>query len=193
MATYPENPSPSRLTFEAEWLTLKTPPTDSGKEQRRQKLLFPRYNVEINYPEEEVDLEQMNNLWDFYMARKGELEPFYVYDWLVSKSHAEQYCGTADGSTAVFDIPGRSTMLWSIYSDGVLVDPADYTILTGGGASNSDRVEYDSNPTAGVIVTADFSGYLRARVRFEDDKLARETFLGVLFSFGIRMKGLSAI
>lgn len=194
MATWPEsNPAPRHsLIIEPEFNTLLSG-FDGGGEQRRQKQLYPKYNVFVSYPN--ISIAEARTLWEFYMARKGAYEAFYIYDLALilghSFNHVGEYCGTGDGSTTIFDIPGRSTSSQTIYAGGVDVNSST-TILTGGGTSSSDRVQFDAAaPAAGVIVTSDFTGYLRMRVKFAEDKLSREVFHYKLYAYGIRLKGLS--
>lgn len=190
MATFPEDPIPSfPLNIEPEWITLVRQ-VDTGGEQRKQKSLFPKYNVTVQY--DVLTQSEMQTLWDFYQARKGAYDAFYIFD-LVAMNHDGQYAGTGDGATEIFDIPGRSTSAQSVYLDGLLQTlTTDYVILTGGGESNADRIDFVSPPTAGAIVTVDFTGYLRMRVRFLNDKLPRELFSVLLFRYGIELKGLKA-
>jgi len=198
MATYPEtSPSPSNghsFIIEPEYNTLISN-YDGGGEQRRSKLLYPKYNVTIQY--KNLSLAEGKNLWEFYEARHGADEAFYIYDLSLlfgqAFNHNGLYCGTGDGTTDTFDIPGRSTSSQTIYVDGV-DDTTNTTILVGGGVSNSDRVQFDvAAPASGIIITADFTGYLRIRVRFKEDKLPRQLFISKLYSYGIKLKGLAPI
>ena len=194
MATFPEsNPSPQYpLIVEPGFNTLISG-FDGGGEQRRQKLMYPKYNVIVNYSG--MSLSGAKTLWEFYLARKGAYEAFYIYDLILllghSFNHVGQYCGTGDGSTTIFDIPGRSTSSRTVYVDGV-DETSNVSFLTGGGSSNSDRIEFSSAPASGGVVTIDFTGFLRMRVRFWEDKLPRELFVRKLYRYGIKLKGLSA-
>jgi hypothetical protein len=192
MATYPETPYPQEMDIEIEWKTIVAG-LGSGSEQRKQKWTFPKYNVRIPYSSKSLDDPEMQTLWDFYLARKGPFEAFYIYDFTldVTMDYNAQYVGVGDGSTTIFDIPGRSTSAQAIYFDEV-DQAAGWSILTGGGASSSDRVSFSSAPAAGVIISCDFTGYLRMRCRFADDRLSRDSFLGIAFGFGIKLKGLAA-
>ena len=195
MSTFPESPAPIYpLTVEPEWKTLVSG-FDGGGEQRRQKQLFPKYNVVVGY--DALTSSNAQTLWDFYMARKGAYEAFYIYDLAllasIAPNHDGQYCGTGDGATEIFDIPGRSTSSQSVYVDNVLQTiTTDYVILTGGGESSADRIDFVSPPAAGEVITVDFTGFLRIRARFLEDKLPRELFMTNLFRYGIKLKGLSA-
>lgn len=194
MSTFPESsPTPNYpLSVEPELNTLISG-FDGGGEQRRQKLLYPKYNVIVSY--KKISVAEARTLWEFYLARAGAYEAFYIYDLALllghSFNHVGEYCGTGDGSTTIFDIPGRSTSSRTVYTDGVDVT-SGVSFLTGGGSSNSDRVDFNSAPTAGGIVTIDFTGYLRMRVRFLEDKLSRANFVDELYAYGIKLKGLSA-
>lgn len=196
MATFPEDPAPAYpLIVTPVWKTLISQ-IGTGKEQRRQKSLFPMYDVTVRY--NVITAANAKTLWEFYMARKGAYEAFYIYDLAllasVSFNHDDQYVGTGDGATEIFDIPGRSTSSQTIYVDGIeQTVTTDYVILTGGGESNSDRVDFVTAPSTGSIITADFTGFLRMRVRFMYDKLSRELFTTNLFRYGIELKGLKPL
>ena len=193
MATWPESdPTPRYpLLIETEFNTLISG-FDGGGEQRRQKLLYPRYNLTIKY--KAITKTEAQTLYNFYLARGGSYESFFIYDLslllLHSFTHTGQYMGTGDGSTTTFDVPGRSTSSRTVYIDGA-DETASGSFLTGGGSSDSDRFTFNTAPIAGAIVTIDFTGYLRMKVRFADDKLTRENFVMALYSYGIKLKGVS--
>jgi hypothetical protein len=71
-----------------------------------------------------------------------------------------------------------------------------YTISAGTGTSGADQIAFvtgspDYTPSDGAIVTCDFTGYLRMKVRFTDDQLSREMFNYRLFRMGLSMTGLA--
>lgn len=194
MATFPESPKPIYpLVITPRFKTIVSG-MDSGAEERTAKWAFPKYDVTVKY--EALSAVDAQILWNFFLARKGSAEAFYIYDLSllasVSKSHEDQYVGTGDGSTTTFDIPGRSTSSHDIYIDGVEESDSNYSILTGGGVSSSDRVQFTSAPSSGEIITADFAGYLRIRARFAQDVMSSEMFMTVLFNMGLELKGLAA-
>lgn len=188
MALYPETPNPvDPISTEQEWKTLISP-RGGGKEQRRSKWSFAKYNIGLTY-----DLitprSQMQILWDFYSARKGAAEAFYFYFRYLG-SHKNLYIAYGDGVLSTFDIPGKSTSSHILYFDGA-AQGSGWTKVTGGGAEDSDRVTFDSIPPLGTLITCDFTGYLRSRNRFEQDTMAEERFYLVCFSTGLRLKGLT--
>lgn len=193
MATFPEtNPAPRYpLIIEPEFNTLISD-FDGGGEQRRRKSLYPKYNVTVRY--KGLSVAEAKILWEFYIARAGSCEAFYIYDLALlfghPFNHIGEYCGTGDGVAAIFDIPGRSTSSQTIYIDKV-DNTASASILIGGGVSNSDRVQFVAAPAPGAIITADFTGFLRMRVRFLDDRLPRQNFTYKLYAYGIKLRGLS--
>ena len=197
MATFPESPVPIYpLTISQRWKTIVTG-MDSGYEERTAKWLFSKYDVNVKY--NALSATDAQTLWNFYLARKGSYDAFYIYDLslkaLITKAHVDQYIGTGDGSTEVFDIPGRSTSSQTIYVAGVAQTlTTNYVILTGGGGggSNSDRVDFVNPPPLGDIITCDFSGYLRMRVKFAEDIMSYELFATTLYNVGLSMKGLAA-
>lgn len=193
MATWPESsPTPRYpLAVTIRFNTLISS-FDGGGEQRRQKLLYPQYDTVIKY--DTITKTEAQTLYNFYIARQGSYEAFYIYDLslllLHTFVHTNQYMGTGDGSTTIFDIPGRSTSSQTIYTDGADAT-SDGSILTGGGASSSDRFTFNTAPIIGMIITCDFAGYLRMRVRFQDDKLTRENFICGLYNMGTKLKGVA--
>lgn len=194
MAVFPEDILPIYpVEIEPVWDTLVTP-FDSGAEQRRQKSLYPRFNVRFQL--QSLQAADAQTIWDFFMARKGRFESFYFFDRMpdigVSTSYEGLYIGTGDGSTDIFDLPGKSTSSQVIYVDGVTQTvTTDYTILTGGGDGSADRVDFVTAPTLGQSISCDFTGKLRVNCRFAADKLSKKLFMTVLFEYGIELIGLA--
>lgn len=186
---FPDSPAPIfPVVIQPEWKTLIAG-EDSGKEQRRQKWLYAKYNAKLLFSP--LSKTEFQTLWDFYQARKGAAEAFYFYN-IDTINLDGLYVGTGDDSTEVFDIPGKSTSSQSIYIDGVLQTlTTDYVILTGGGDGNSDRVDFVSAPASGEVITCDFTGYLRLRCRFADDTMDREWFAAAVYKTGLDLKGLA--
>jgi len=194
MAVFPEDIDLSfPIIIEPEWDTLVST-FDSGAEQRRQKSLYPRFNVRFRL--NGYSATDAQTVWDFYMARKGMFESFYFFDPALDggivTSYDDLFIGTGDGSTEVWDIPGKSTSSQVIYLDGATQTlTTDYVILTGGGDGSADRVDFVTAPTTGKAITCDFTGRLRINCRFAQDKLSKELFIRFLFRFGIELKGLA--
>jgi len=186
MQVYPTTPAPLYpYTITPVWRTLLSE-FETGSEQRRSKWVFPVYDVNLQYPV----LSATNSalLWAFYMARKGSAEAFWFYD-LYSSAHIAHYVGVGNGTTDIFDLPGKSTSSRTLYVDGSVVS-SGFAYLTGGGDGSSDRVDFETAPALGAIITVSFTGYLRAKVRFEEDRLDRENFTINLFKYGIKLKGV---
>ena len=189
MAEYPSSPRPiDPVTITPIWKTIVTD-SDSSKEQRRQKWSFPKYDIQIRY-RTITPRSSMQTLWAFYMARTGAAEAFSYYPRYTG-DHKSQYIGYGDGATTIFDLPGKSTSSQAIYLDDVAQGGGDYSILTGGGGESSDRVEFVAAPSSGELITCDFTGYLRIRCRFAEDKMSEDHFFIVCYRTGIKLKGLS--
>ncbi len=193
MAQFPESPIPSySLVITPKWTTLKTQ-LGNKFEQRTAKQLYPQFDVTVTF-DAIFDHDNVMVLWDFYQARKGSYEGFHIYDprlqGAIYPAYTGLYIGTSDGATLTYDIPGRSTSGQTIYADGV-DQVANMTILTGGGTSSSDRVEFTTAPTTGDIITCDFTGIMRIPVRFKNDKLSFEWFKALMWKTGsIELEGL---
>lgn len=196
MAIYPEiNPTPNYpLVIIPKWRTIVTP-MESGKEQRRAQWVYPKFDVTVTYTA--LVSSNVQNLYDFYMDRRGSYEAFYVYDMAlhksISRSHDGLFVGNGDSTTLTFDLPGRSISAETIFLDGSSVSSSTYAILTGGGESSADRVQFDAAPSTGQVITADFTGYLRIRARFADENLPFELFEANLQRTGaINLMGLAS-
>jgi len=198
MATWPESsPTPNYpLVITPRWRT-QVSEFEGGGEQRRQKSLWPVFDVSVNY--KAISKVDCQTLYAFFMARRGRYEAFYIYDLSLLQSlswaHEALYVGIGDGSATTFDLPGRSTSSQSVYLDGTeqTGGGTDYSILTGGGVSSADRVQFNSAPTAGQVVSCDFTGFARYRVRFEQDTMPYELFEYQFYRNGsISLKGLPA-
>lgn len=190
MAQFPTVPAPNYpYDLVINWKTIITA-FDSAVEQRRQKQTYAKYDVDLNY--DILTEVEFQTLWNFYVARKGALETFYFYtftatDWI------GLYCRTGDGTTVTFDIPGKSTSAHVIYNNGLVVSSLDYTILYGGGTEGSDRVTFTAAPVKNAIITCDFTGFMRIRCRFEEDKMTKTGFEVALYKTGLKLKGLAAL
>lgn len=194
MATFPEDILPLYpVSITPVWDTL-THMTDGGAEQRRQKSLYPRFDVSLQYGA--LSGADAQTLWDFYQARKGAFEAFYFFDPApdigVVTAYDDLYVDTGDGATEVFDLPGKSTSSQTIYVDGAAQSlTTDYVILTGGGDGDADRVDFVTAPALGTAISCDFTGKLRIKCRFAEDRLTKVLFMTILFQYTIELRGLA--
>ena len=186
MSEYPTSPGIQQpLSIRQRWRTIVSA-FDGGNEQRRQKGTFPRFDIVLQY--QYLTVAEMMILWNFYLARAGMAAAFYFY-CLDVEDCAGLYCGIGDGAEEIFDLPGKTTSDQAIYLAGVLQE-SGYTILTGGGAENSDRVEFDTHPVEGVVITCNFTGYQRIHCRFDKDDMTRERFTAALLQTGLTLVGV---
>lgn len=188
MAQFPTTPVPQfPYDLVANWKTIISA-FDSGKEQRRKKQLYAKYDVSLTY--NVMTAANMALLWAFYQARNGSYEAFYFYT-LESEAWTGLFVGIGDAATVTFDIPGKTTSAQVIYINGV-VQTTGHTHVTGGGTESSDRITFDSAPALNAIITCDFTGYMRIRCRFDEDKMTKSRFAGALYRTGLKLKGLAA-
>ena len=189
MAEFPSSPVPSySLSLKQRWNTVVAD-FDGSNEQRRQKSVFPKYDVSLHF--ENLTEAEIATLWAFYTARGGNFESFYFYTIPNTEVWTGQYIGVGNGSETIFDIPGKSTSDQTIYVAGVpQMLTTDYSILTGGGQASSDRVEFVSAPAAGSVIKCDFTGYLRILCRFKEAEMSRELFEYLLYKASLELRGL---
>jgi hypothetical protein len=187
MAVYPDNPLPQfPLSIEPEWRTIPSL-MDGGKEQRKAKRQFAVFNAKLQYAV--MKKAEFDTIWAFYQSCKGAYASFYFFD-NDTHDYAGLYINAGDGVATIFDLPGKSTSSHTIYLDGNL-QSSGYTILTGGGQGSADRISFTTHPSNGVIISCGFTGILRIKCRFQDDKMSRELFTVALYRTGINLKGLS--
>jgi hypothetical protein len=194
MAVYPESsPDPTYpLIVTPRWSTLVNK-YDSGVEQRRQKSLYPVFDCEVNYPP--MPRADANTIVQFFNARKGMAESFYIFDLALLESDAFSHEGlfvdTGDGSTVTFDIPGRSTSSLVLYQNGsARTLTTHYTISVGTGEGNADQVTMVTAPAVGDMLSCDFEGYARYKVRFAEDKLPRGLVAIDRYGLVIKLQGV---
>ena len=178
--------NPLRHTIE--WKTIISQYDDLGAEQRKQKWLYPRRNLKLTYAY--LTFTEVSTLWDFYLARKGSYEAFNFF-FPFSETYVGEYVGTGDGSTVIFNLPAKTSTHYKVYIDSVAqTESTNYTFGSGAGADGEDKVKFTAAPTDGARITYDFTGYLKVRCRFEDDKMDMETFYARLTGTGLKLKGL---
>jgi len=184
---YPETPIPTEpYDIKINWKTVISD-FDSGKEQRRQKNLYPKYNVSLTYPP--LSLTDIQILWNFYQARRGTYEPFYFYS-IEEAQWNGCFVGIGNASDTTFDLPGKSASSIVIYDNGVAT--ATYTLGVGDGDCLSDNIVFNTAPAVNALITCDFYGYLRIRCRFQEE-LTRSSFTAALYKTGINLRGLSNV
>lgn len=187
MAAFPETPVPTwSYICSPEWKTVITP-FDSGRERRRQKWLYSKYNVQLSYAG--LNSSNCETLWKFYQSRKGAYEAFHFFDPLPASSHTGLYVGVGDSTTVAFSLPGKETVNHTIYINGAATTAVSYT--TAAGVDGSDQVTFSAAPTSTETITCAFNGKLRVRCRFSEDSLSRDNFDKLLFNYGITLKGLA--
>jgi hypothetical protein len=194
MAVFPTTVDPAYpIIIKPTWDTL-IKRMDSGAEQRRQKALYPTFDVTFSY--KAISIANAQTIWDFFMARKGSFESFYWFDprpdMGAVTSYDNLFIGTGDASTVTFNLPGKSTSGQVIYVEGVTQElTTAYSILTGGGDGDADRVTFVTAPADSTSISCDFAGRLRINCRFAYDNLSQELFVRLLTNYGIELKGLA--
>lgn len=159
----------------------------SGNEVRTAMMQYPRWEFELNYEflEDSSGAESsLKTIMGFFLARQGSYDSWLFKDpddYTVTGG----YCGEADGVTTEF--PFCRTLgefhekvgqvdtanPINVYVDGVLVDPADYTVTL------PNLIVFDSAPTSGDV-TADFQFFFACR--FSEDEMDFEKFMDKLWS-----------
>lgn len=158
----------------------------NGNEVRNSLAEYPRWNFELSYEflkDPAIGESSLKVIMGFFLARRGSFDSWLFKDpddYLVVGG----YCGEADGVTTEFplcrtmgefhekvgQVDDSNTI--SIYVDGDLVDPGDYTITL------PNLVVFDSAPSSGDV-TADFQFFFACR--FNEDEMDFEKFMDRLW------------
>lgn len=143
---------------------------DQGRTQKKKKWLFPKRDISLNYAQ--ITDDNLTELLQFEIDRDGT---FSMFTWIEAFSHTfeNEYFGTGDGSTTVFDLPAKLSGSRTIYGDSSPYIEApdstgvgDFWVEQEAGANGLDRIEFFIAPLEGVRLTADFTGRLGVRCRF---------------------------
>lgn len=188
MNVFPEELIPTYpLSLSTEWKTRKTDFETGAKEQRRQVWTFPRRSLDLKFTP--LTQAKLDTLWNFFNQQKGSFEPFWYF--LPTKnsdgawhSYTGEYVGKGNGSSVIFELPGRSTTSQTAYVNGAVTAG---TVLGGSGDAGVDRIQFAAAPANGATITVNFTGQLRLRSRFGEDKMTRELFEWALYSVGLQV------
>lgn len=188
MNQFPTSPIPVYpLDITGEWKTLSTD-FESGRQQRRQVWTFPRRSIKLEF--DAITQVQADTLWNFYNTCKGAYDPFWFFDPTKDSSgnwhsYTGEYVGRGDGVTTIFELPSKSTTALTVYVNGT---STSVTFNSGVGDAGVDDIQFSSAPAAGSTITADFTGQIRYRVRFAEDKLSKSLFIFMLYKIGINLQ-----
>ena len=157
--------------------------SDSGKEKRRSKRSQGIRTLDCflnSESEEAIDL-----IWDFFKARKGRFDSFWV-KFPTSHKIANEAVGTGNDIDTVFnlDLFPIDTASIKVYLNGVQIT-SGFTVINDL-TNEVSKITFVSPPSAGVAITADYEYYIQ--VRFEEDKLSRELVSVKLYNSSVKLK-----
>ena len=199
-------PSPSAapygnpVTWEMEFKTLRSNFDDLGEEKRKRKWLYPKRNISLKYPA--ITRGEAETIYEFYQARSGSYGAFVWFESTgrgdAYRSYSSEYTATGDSTTLIFNLPAKgSSITHDVNLDASVVSTSDYTFAAGGGGDGEDKVTFISStaggigaPTSTQRMTYDFTGRLKIRCRFAEDRLTWENFYDRIVNTSITLKGL---
>ena len=196
MTAFPEittvpfiNPVVEQLQFK----TLITDFDDLGREQRKQKNLYPKRVVTLKY--KWLSKGQAQVLYQFFVDRAGAFNVFKFFcpcpRGVQNYSHVQEYVATGNGATRVYSLPSKAAAAYTVYIDGsAQSSPADYSFGVLGGPDGEDKITFVDYINTGERITFSFTGQLKIVCRFKDDKLSFESFFDKLINTGVQLQGL---
>ena len=170
------------LQEDVEFLTLVFQ-ADSGKEKRRAKWSRPVRTISCslnNQSESGIGL-----MWDFFKARQGKYDPFWV-KFPTSYKVTGEAVGVGNGVQTVFPLDYYPVDISSvkIYVNGVLRTTG--VTIANDLTNEVAKATITPAPANGATVTADYEYYIQ--VRFDDDKLSKELVQFKLYNTGLKLK-----
>jgi len=168
----------------------------SGVEQRRRIRSRGLRTFQLKY--NLLDQSEINEIWDFFIARYGQFEAFKFRNYPNEYQNTLEAVGTGDSTNDSFYLdksyivdPTITTLspiaiAPKIYVNGVLkIELTHYTLdyevgkitFTGG-----------NEPGSGLPITATYEFYYK--VRFSSDTMNRELFEVMLYRTGLNLKEL---
>ncbi|MBI5050543.1 MAG: DUF2460 domain-containing protein [Nitrospirae bacterium] len=156
---------------------------DSGREKRRSKWSKPIRTLDT-WLENENDAA-VNLIWEFFKARKGKFDTFWV-KFPTSFKVTGEAVGAGDGEQTVFNLDffPVDTAAAKVYLNGIL-QVSGYTI-SNDLTNEIAKITFSMAPGEGVVITADYEYYIQ--VRFDDDKLSRELVQYKLYNTTLKFK-----
>jgi uncharacterized protein (TIGR02217 family) len=156
---------------------------DSGREKRRSKWSKPIRTLDT-WLENENDAA-VNLIWEFFKARKGKFDTFWV-KFPTSFKVTGEAVGAGDGGQSVFNLGHFpvDTATVKVYLNGIL-QVSGYTV-SNDLTNEIAKITFTAGPGAGVVITADYEYYIQ--VRFDDDKLSRELVQYKLYNTTLKFK-----
>ena len=170
-----------------EWNSTKTPrfstqiaPAVSGREVRVSNYAYPVWEWELSYEFlREGAMTELQTLMGFFLARSGSYDTFLYDDPSETNVVEAAIIGTGD----------NTQYLWTLYKTygGFeepcgYVDPASLKVYFGELEQTSgwtfvspNQVQFDVPPSAGTVISADFTWYYR--VRFGEDSQTYANFM----------------
>ena len=183
------NPVVEELQFE----TLISSFDELGREQRKQKNLYPKRLIGLKYSW--LSKAEGEVLYKFYIDRAGAFSPFKFFypspRGVYPYSYIKEYVGVGDGSTKTFNLPSKGATSYILYVSGAtqtIVSDYNYTIL--GGPDGEDKIVFVDAPNSGLHITWSFTVRLKIVCRFKKDRLSFESFYDRLVRTGIELQGL---
>ena len=134
-----------------------------------------------------VDFTISSNWTDYTV---NNINAYWMRYQITGASSVSEACIASRAYTysKTFDIPAilTSTTNLVVYQDSV--STAGYTVASGAGAAGSHRLEFSSYPGDGDLITADFTGNLRPRVRFGSETFSEPMPNNSLYNVVIDLK-----
>lgn len=181
LTVYPSTPKPAYSYVLAHEYKTVISDFDQGLEERSQRWTFPKRTFFLIYKLQEFSTTARDSIYEFYQNRLGAYEPFWYFD-LQPRKWVDQYVDMGNATETTFDLPGNSSAA-TVYINATVTTAFSLSATSGEGGA--DQIIFDSPPASSAVITSDFTGYLRIKGRFKDDKLTEEITTKHLVNFSV--------
>jgi hypothetical protein len=187
MSVFPENIPPGiPYSWAPRFLTKIGGPYEVPVLDSRICWPYPQMVTNLTWPKRVTPNADYVALYDFFVSMRGRATAFTFYDFNNWKSSPigmqwnHVLIGVRNGTTTVYDLPGKNMTSILVYDSGAPTTPltltTDYAISAGTGTDGRDKVTFTAGGTAGHVVDISFVGRLGMNVHFTADEMNFDTF-----------------
>ncbi len=203
MAVYPEAIPPGiPYVWSPKFLTKIGGPFETPVLDARIVWPYPVFSANLTFPQRVTPNADYVALYDFFLSMRGKATAFTFFDfnnWKdspIGMQWHHVYVCVRDGTTTVYDLPGKNMTLILVYDSGAPTTPltltTDYAISAGTGTDGRDKITFTAGGTAGRVIDISFVGRLGINAHFTVDEMPFSTFYVTVQAKGLALEQVYA-